>query len=188
MSVPRWLQWTLGVILPVTFFAVKWSGPGIPELSQPPATTTAQVKEEAPPSPDNPAVIKKVFGSEGNDLRTVTYRMSKEGSPLTCYVRDEEGSQLVKCRFGYSTKEGSTFGKVVEVQVFDARPAAADSAKKAEPLQRLIYTYDASGAPAKPITIDIEPTGIARKLLGTALVGFNPLTAWNSTSTPAAPR
>jgi len=187
MRVPKWLPLTLGLILPAVYLAAKWSRPEVPALSSP-TTATAPVEKEASPAPEKPTIIKKVFGSEGKDLRTVTYRMSKQGSPLTCEVASESGNQLVKCSFGYSTKQGPTYGKVIEVQVLDAREAAAIPGKKANPLQRLIYSYDANGVPAKPVTIALEQTGIAQKLLGTALADFNPLTDWNSASAPAVPR
>jgi hypothetical protein len=187
MRVPKWLPLTLGLILPAIYFAVKWSRPEVPASSHPAAETTSVVEKEASPAPEKPTVIKKAFGS-GDDLRNVLYRMSNDGNPLTCDIFNEKGGRVLKCRFGYSTKQGPTYGKVIEVQVFDAREATAAPGKKAVPLQRLIYTYDASGAPAKPITIALEPTGIAQRLLGTALVGFNPLTDWNSASAPAVPR
>ena len=188
MSVPKWLPWTLGAILPVLYLAVKWSGPDAPAISQPPTQATSPALEKPPsePEPNRTTVSVKTHGS-GNDLRKVVYRLNKEGNPLTCDIFDEKGVRVLKCRFGYDVKPGPRYGKMVEAQIFDAQKASP-LADKDKPLQRLIYTYDATGSPAKPITIDIEPTGIAKRLLGIALVGFNPLTDSNSASTPATPR
>ncbi|RYG24271.1 MAG: hypothetical protein EON93_23190 [Burkholderiales bacterium] len=105
----------------------------------------------------------------------MVYRLSDKGSPLSCDIFDAEGDRLLKCRFGYSVKPGALEGKMVEAQVFDAQKATAASPAKDTPLQRLIYTYDDAGTPQLPITINMEPTGIATKLRGPALVSFNPL-------------
>jgi hypothetical protein len=180
MRVRKWLPLTLGMILPAIYLAVKWSRPEAPAVSHPPAqaTSSAPEKSGSEPEPKRPVISVKTHGA-GNDLRKVVYRLSKEGNPLTCDIFDEKGLRLLKCSFGYDVKPGPRYGKVVEAQIFDAQK---------KPLQRMIYTYDASGSPAKPITIDIEPTGLAKTLLGTALVGFNPLTDCSSASTQAAPR
>ncbi|HEY1120540.1 MAG TPA: hypothetical protein VGE67_03035 [Haloferula sp.] len=115
-----------------------------------------------------------VYGS-GNDLRKVVYRLSENGKPTTCEIFDAAGDRLLKCRFGYAIKPGPLQGKLVEAQLFDAKKATASTPGKDTPLQRMIYTYDAEGAPQLPITINTEPTGIATKLRGPALVSFNPL-------------
>jgi hypothetical protein len=175
--------------LPVIYFVVKWACPESPALSHPPAATTSAATEEVSPALGNPTVIKKVFGSAGKDLRTVTYRMSKEGNPLTCHVADESGSQLVKCRFGYSARQGPTYGELVEVQMLDARSdpssSTVDSGKKDIVLRRIVR---GDAKELAPVTINIAPSDVVETILGTALVGFNPMIDWNSASAPSLPR
>lgn len=181
MRVPKWLPFTLGVmILPAIYLGVKWSRPEVATVSHPPAPATAPAQEKPPSEPESnrPTIIAKVHGS-GNDLRKVIYRLGPQGNPLTCDIFNEKGARLLKCRFGYGFKPGPSYGKMVEAQLLD---------EQKKPLQRLIYSYDATGAPAKPVTIALEPTGIAQRLLGTALVSYDPLADCNSASTPAVPR
>jgi hypothetical protein len=117
----------------------------------------------------------------------VVYRLSDGGNPLTCDVLDESGSRLAKCRFGYNVKPGPTQGKLVEVQIFDARGAAKVSGDQNKPLRRLIRGEVAGKGPVVQ-TVDIAPAGVIDSLLGASLAGFDPLTEWIATSEPSFPR
>ncbi|MEK7948913.1 hypothetical protein [Luteolibacter soli] len=178
MRFPKWLPWTLGIALPVGYLAVTTLRSPNPEpaAASPQTAAPAPTLEKAAPKPERKprATSEMVYGS-GNDLRKVVYRLSDKGSPLTCEIFNAVGDRLLKCRFGYSIKPGPLQGKMVEAQVFDAQKATASNSGKDTPLQRLVSTYDADGAAQLPITINVEPTGIATKLRGPALVSFNPL-------------
>lgn len=178
MRITKWLPWTFGIAIPVCYLAVTGLRTQAPELPAGAPQAAAPVPAPAVvvpnPEPKPRATSEMVYGS-GNDLRKVVYRLSEKGKPMTCDIFNAVGDLLLKCRFGYSLKPGPLKGKMVEAQLFDARKATASTLGKDTPLQRLIYTYDAEGAPQLPITINTEPTGIATKLRGPALVSFNPL-------------
>ena len=189
MRVPKWLPWIVGITIPAVYLAVTGIRSQPSGIADSAAPVTSPAPEKAVPNPDpRPRkTSEKVYGT-GKDLRKVVYRLSDKGSPLTCDILDAEGVHLLKCRFGYDRKPGPQYGKVVEAQVFNAQKPPVPQAGKDTPLQRLIYTYDAAGAPGLPITINLEPTGIATRLLGSALVGFNPLIDSNAAPVPAAAR
>jgi hypothetical protein len=175
------------MIFPAIYLAVKWSQPAAPSVTPPPVAVAA--KKAVSPAPGNTSVVTHVFGS-GKDLRKVIYRMSKGGSPLTCDIHDENGNRLVKCRFGYGSKQGESYGKLLEVQMFDARhnpPNALLALNKqdAPMVRRLVRAGDNEQA---PVTIDAAPRHIVDGILGTALAGFNPMTDWKLVSAPAVPR
>ena len=178
MRSPKWLPWTLGIALPVGYLAVTALRSDNPEptAAAPRAASPAPAPEKtaSTPAPKPQATSEMVYGS-GNDLRKVVYRLSENGKPMTCEIFDAAGDRLLKCRFGYAIKPDPLQGKMVEAQLFDGQKATVSTSSKDAPLQRLIYTYDADGFAQLPITINTEPTGIATKLRGPALVSFNPL-------------
>ena len=178
MRSSKWLPWTLGIALPVGYLTVTAlriqnpePAPAAPQAAAPAPTPEIVVPK---PQPKPQATSEMVYGS-GKDQRKVVYRLTDSGSPGSCDIFDAQGARLLKCSFGYSKKPGPLLGKVVEAQVFDAQQGKSPSMGKDTPLQRLIFTYDADGAPQLPITIDLEKTGLATKLRGPALVSFHPL-------------
>jgi hypothetical protein len=178
MRAAKWLPWILGIPVPVAFLAVtalRTENPGSPAPA-PQASVPAPPAEEAVPNPrpKSRRSYERTYGS-GNDQRKVVHRLSEKGSPLTCDVFDAKGTRLLNYRFGYSANPGPLQGKVVEVQVFGGQRIPVPQSGKDTPLERLIYTYDDAGAPRPPITTNLEPTGIATKLRGPALVSFNPV-------------
>jgi hypothetical protein len=181
MHASKWVPLTLGITLPAIYFAVKWSRPDAPAVTSSPVAVApaVTVKEEASAVPEGPSIVTHAFGS-GKDLRKVIYRMGKTGSPLTCDIQDDQGNRVLKCRYGYHSKPGPSYGELAEVQMFDTR----SDQKESPMVRRIVRVGDKELA---PITINVVPN-VVDGILGTALAGFNPMTDWNLVTSPTAPR
>jgi hypothetical protein len=70
---------------------------------------------------DMTVITKKTVSPEGQPVLKTVYRLSPQGNPLTCDIFDGKGTRLFKSRYGYDPKQGLTYGKLIEEQMFDAR-------------------------------------------------------------------
>jgi hypothetical protein len=167
-------------LLAITAAAVCWLG-----------VTMFRPSGEAPvestePS-EHPASVTRSYHLDGKLQRTVIYRLGKQGKPLTCDVFDADGVRLLKNRFGYSAKPGPDHGKLVEVQVYDAREMRISAAGKETPIQRILHPLGEEGSGGKTEVLDLISPELVGSILGPALAGFNPATGWRSGSTPLTP-
>lgn len=124
---------------------------------------------------DMTVITKKTVNPEGQPVLKTVYRLSTEGNPKTCDIFDGKGTKLFKSRYGYSKKQGLTYGKLVEEQMFDARVKRTDPKTGEEiPVRRFIYTYDAQGNQQAPISITTIPGKTADEVFGPSGLQFDP--------------
>jgi hypothetical protein len=116
---------------------------------------------------DMRVITKKTISAEGKPLLKTIYRLGADGNPRTCDIYDGKGVRLFKSRYGYDPRQGLTFGKLIEEQMFDARVKRTDPATGHEmPVRRFIYTYDAQGNRNAPISITTIPGKTAEEVFG----------------------
>ncbi|MCW1924331.1 hypothetical protein OKA05_17325 [Luteolibacter arcticus] len=202
MKAPARLLLIVVMALPAGYLALAWFSsppPAFPEPSARPAPRSASLapstsvktnkdgsREYFQRTHDLTVITKRTVSAEGHPLLKTVYRLSPKGNPLTCDIFNAEGERLLKCRYGYHAKAGPTYGKMAEVQIFDAKEDRAEG--DASPLRRIVYSYDANGGSPAPTTIDVMSPSATETLLGAALTGFNPLTDWESAAKQGATR
>ena len=124
---------------------------------------------------DMTVITKTTVSPEGRPVLKTVYRLSPQGNPLTCDIFDGKGARLFKSRYGYSRKQGLSYGKLVEEQMFDARVKRTDPKSGEEiPVRRFIYTYDAQGNRNAPISITTIPGKTADEVFGPSALEFDP--------------
>lgn len=129
--------------------------------------------------------IKKQTKSADGTLRlTTVYRLSPQGNPLTCDIFDGKGARLFKSRYGYESKPGLTFGKLVEEQMFDARVKRTDANGNEIPVRRFLYTYDARGNRNAPMSITTIPGKTAEEVYGPSALEFDPFDGQGAPGSP----
>ncbi|MEK7948912.1 hypothetical protein [Luteolibacter soli] len=124
---------------------------------------------------DMTVITKKTVSPEGKAVLKTVYRLDDMGNPKTCDIFDGKGTRLFKSRYGYSRKQGLTYGKLVEEQMFDARAKRTDPKTGEEiPVRRFIYTYDAQGNRNAPISITTIPGKTADEVFGPSALEYDP--------------
>jgi hypothetical protein len=124
---------------------------------------------------DMTVITKKTVSPEGQPVLKTVYRLSPQGNPLTCDIFDGKGVRLFKSRYGYDPKQGLTYGKLIEEQMFDARVKRLHPQSGKEiPVRRFIYTYDAQGNRNAPISITTIPGKTADEVFGPSALEFDP--------------
>ncbi|WP_193210731.1 hypothetical protein [Luteolibacter marinus] len=136
-----------------------------------PGTVVSADPPEATSSNDQPQeVVKEINGPDGKLHHKVVFRLSPTGKPLANRIFDSDGELLFKSRFGYNPRPGSTHGKLVEEQIFDARVRQTDPKTGREiPVRRFIYQYGPDGALKAPATIETLPGFPLADLYGPSL-------------------
>jgi hypothetical protein len=104
-------------------------------------------------SADKRTLTKKTFKG-GNLAMVATYRMDAHGNPMNCKIIDGQQNELFKVSYGYHRETG----QLLEERMFDSRVKRINKdTGKEQPVQRLIYLYDAQGNRGQPIAINLLP-------------------------------
>jgi hypothetical protein len=125
-------------------------------------------KEEFTRTAGDTTITKKTRSADGKTLLyTTVYRLDQSGNPINSDIFDGLGNRIFKTRYGYSKKDGITFGKLIFEDMFDARAKRIDPATNKEmPVRRFTYTYDAQGNPLKPICTTLIPGKTYEQVFG----------------------
>jgi hypothetical protein len=148
---------------------------------------SGEARVESPEPSEHPASVTRSYHLDGKLERTVVYRLSSGGKPLACDIFDADGVRLLKNRFGYSAQPGPDHGKLVEVQVFDAREPRTSAGGKEMPIRRILHPLGEEGSGGKTEIVDLISPELVGSILGPALAGFNPATGWRTGSSPLSP-
>jgi len=104
-------------------------------------------------SADKRTLTKKTFKG-GNLAMVAVYRMDADGNPMSCKIIDGQQNELFKVSYGYHRETGL----LLEERMFDSRVKRINKDNgKEQPVQRLIYLYDAQGNRGQPIAINLLP-------------------------------
>lgn len=124
-------------------------------------------------SPDSRTLTKKTFSPNGVLTMVSTYKMDSDGNPLGCKIRDGQNHELFKVSYGYH----KVTGLLVEELMFDSRVRHLNPANgKEQPVQKVVYLYDAEGKRSAPIVYNLLPGKTFEQVFGvkSSALGANP--------------
>lgn len=132
--------------------------------------------EEFSRTPGIPNIKKELKAADGTVRTTTVYRLSPQGNPLTCDIYDGKATRLFKTSYGYDRRSGSsTFGKLLQENMFDARVKRTDpKTGKEKPVRVFIYTYDAQGNRNAPVAYTLIPGKLAKEVFEPSALLFDP--------------
>jgi hypothetical protein len=116
---------------------------------------------------DKRSLTKVTKTPAGNITLKTIYRLDENGNPLRCDIYDGLGNKLYKTRFGYSKRQGPTFGKLVQELLYDVRVKRFfPGTKEEQPVHMFLYRYNADGSPQLPIGITLIKGKTAEEIFG----------------------
>lgn len=105
-------------------------------------------------TPDNTKLTKRTFSPNGVLTMVTTYKMDANGNPLGCKIKDGQGTELYKVKYGYHRVTGLLVEELMyEVQVKRLNPHTGEEL----PVQRIVYIYDAEGKRSAPMSFNYLP-------------------------------
>ena len=114
-------------------------------------------------SPDSRTLTKKTVSPNGVLTMLTTYRMDANGNPLSCKIKDGQGTEMFKVSYGYH----KVTGLLVEELMFDSRVKRINPANGKEmPVQKVVYLYDAEGKRSAPIVFNLLPGKTFEQVFG----------------------
>ena len=145
-------------------------------------------------SPNNQVLTKKTYSIAGKLTLTTVYRMDAGGNPISCKIKDGQGTELYKVSYGYRKSDG----QLVMEQMWDSRVKRTNPKDPAEemPVQVVRYVIDAQGKRSAPIVFNLLPGKPFEEIYGsnTSALESNPFqgeksgTPLNSRTKPAGGR
>lgn len=110
-------------------------------------------REEFKRTPDDKKLVKTTKDKDGNIVMTAIYFRNDKGFLTAGHIRDGQGTQLYRVRYGYDKNTGY----LVAEDVFDSqtkfeRPGP-DGKMKEFPVRRIYYWYDDEGNKSKAIAL-----------------------------------
>jgi len=156
-----WLVFALGVLpLHAASELEAVDGPNVRVMQHKDGSKTIFTR-----SPNNQVLTKKTYSSAGKLTLITVYRMDAGGNPISCKIKDGQGNELFKVRYGYRKSDG----QLVIEEMFDSRVRRTNpkDPKEEMPVQVVRYVIDAQGKRSAPIVYNLLPGKTFEEIYGT---------------------